>query len=57
MNRKLKQGLAALSGIAAAALVGASMWFWFTPVGVNNYINKITLLSLLRSPNRSPRWG
>lgn len=50
MNRKLKQGLAALSGIAAAALVGALMWFWFTPVGVNNYINKVTLLSLLRSP-------
>lgn len=22
------------------ALGGASMWFWFTPVGVNNYINK-----------------
>ncbi|WP_411818034.1 DUF885 domain-containing protein [Hyphococcus sp. DH-69] len=22
------------------AVIGASMWFWFTPVGVNNYINK-----------------
>ncbi|WP_428409480.1 DUF885 domain-containing protein [Hyphococcus sp.] len=25
------------------AAVGASMWFWFTPVGVNNYINKVTI--------------
>ncbi len=25
------------------AAIGASMWFWFTPVGVNNYINKVTI--------------
>lgn len=46
----MKKTLAVLSGALAASLLGASMWFWFTPVGVNNYINKITLLALLRSP-------
>ena len=26
------------------------VWFWAAPVGVNNYINKVTLQSLLQSP-------
>ena len=50
MTSKIKKGLAALAGLAAAGLIGASMWFWFTPVGVNNYVNKITVQFLLRSP-------
>ncbi len=46
----LKKFLAVLSGVLLACLLGASMWFWFTPVGLNNYINKVTLQALLRSP-------
>lgn len=45
---KIFGGLLLLIIVAAAA---ASMWFWFTPVGVNNYINKVTLQTfLLGSP-------
>ena len=29
---------------------GASMWFWFTPVGVNNYINKVSIQLAIDSP-------
>lgn len=29
---------------------GASVWFWFAPVGVNNYINKITVQQAIGSP-------
>lgn len=32
------------------AIGAASMWFWFTPVGVNNYVNKITLQLAMDSP-------
>jgi len=46
----MKKAIAILCGTLAAASLGAMMWFWFTPVGVNNYINKITLQALLRSP-------
>lgn len=46
----LKRLLAVISGVLLACLLGASMWFWVTPVGLNNYINKITLQALLRSP-------
>lgn len=38
------------SGIIAAGLLGAAMWFWFTPVGLNNYVNKITVQLALDSP-------
>ncbi len=32
------------------AVGGASMWFWFTPVGVNNYINKVAIQLAIDSP-------
>jgi uncharacterized protein (DUF885 family) len=32
------------------AIGGASMWFWFTPVGVNNYINKVSIQLAIDSP-------
>ncbi len=43
-----------IGGVFALALLaagGAAMWFWVTPVGVNNYINKVTLQTfVLESP-------
>lgn len=39
-----------LSLLAILALVGASIWFWFLPVGVNNYINKVSIELLIDSP-------
>ena len=36
--------------VLVLAIGGASMWFWFTPVGVNNYINKVMLQLAIDSP-------
>ena len=46
----LKRGLLGITGVAILAAVAASMWFWFTPVGVNNYINKVTFKLAIDSP-------
>ncbi|MFC2953000.1 DUF885 domain-containing protein [Marinicaulis aureus] len=32
------------------AVAGAAMWFWFTPVGINNYVNKATIELAIDSP-------
>ena len=50
----LKRGLLGITGVAILAAVTASMWFWFTPVGVNNYINKVTFKLAVDSLNYSP---
>jgi uncharacterized protein (DUF885 family) len=44
---KLFGGLLVLLVLVAG---GASMWFWFTPVGVNNYINKVMIQLASDSP-------
>ena len=46
----LKRGAIGLLGTLLLVAAGASMWFWFTPVGVNNYINKVTLQLAIDSP-------
>ncbi|HEX9207015.1 MAG TPA: DUF885 family protein [Steroidobacteraceae bacterium] len=48
--RKVGKVLAWVVGLLAGALAVASMWFWFTPVGLNNYVNKITLQLTFDSP-------
>lgn len=48
--RKIGKVFAWIGGLAAIAVAGAAMWFWFTPVGLNNYVNKITLQLTLDSP-------
>ncbi|HET9692749.1 MAG TPA: DUF885 domain-containing protein, partial [Steroidobacteraceae bacterium] len=48
--RKVGKVFAWAAGLIGAALVAASMWFWFTPVGLNNYVNKITLQLTFDSP-------
>jgi uncharacterized protein (DUF885 family) len=45
--KRVAMGLVATLFVASA---GASMWFWFTPVGVNNYINKVTVQLAIDSP-------
>ena len=45
--KRVVMGLVATLFVASA---GASMWFWFTPVGVNNYINKVTFQLAIDSP-------
>ena len=46
----LKRVLMGLVATLFVASAGASMWFWFTPVGVNNYINKVTVQLAIDSP-------
>lgn len=36
--------------LLALAVAGASVWFWFKPVGVNNYINKVTIQFAVDTP-------
>lgn len=46
----LKRGAIGLLGTLLVVAAGSSMWFWFTPVGVNNYVNKVTLQLAIDSP-------
>jgi uncharacterized protein (DUF885 family) len=48
--RKSRKVLAWLGGLLVAGLAVASVWFWFAPVGLNNYVNKITLQLTSDSP-------
>jgi uncharacterized protein (DUF885 family) len=49
-KRKIGKILRWIGGLLLAGLAAASMWFWFTPVGLNNYVNKITLQLTIDSP-------
>ncbi|MEM9494441.1 MAG: DUF885 domain-containing protein [Pseudomonadota bacterium] len=51
---KILGGLLVLIAIAA---FGLFTWFWWKPVGVNNYINKATLEFLMRSPQLTTQLG
>ncbi len=55
--RFVKRGLLGLLGAAGIGLLVASFWFWFTPVGVNNYINKVTIQAAMESPELITRLG
>ena len=46
----IKKILTYLILLAVSVGVGGYFWFWATPVGVNNYVNKVSLQLLLRSP-------
>jgi len=46
----IKKILTYLILLVVSVGVGGYFWFWATPVGVNNYVNKVSLQLLLRSP-------
>ena len=46
----LKISLKYILSLILAAGFGLYVWFWAAPVGVNNYVNKVSLQQLLRSP-------
>ena len=50
MIRKLKLSVLFLLASTLSIGTGSVFWFWITPVGVNNYVNKITLQMALESP-------
>ena len=45
-----------LLGAVIAAAIGY-VWFWGSPVGVNNYVNKVTVQMALRSPEITTQLG
>ena len=46
-----------ISGVLGVGLLGAAMWFWVTPAGINNYVNKITIQLALGSPQTLTQLG
>ncbi len=55
--RFVKRGLLGLLGATGVGVAVAAFWFWFTPVGVNNYINKVTIQVAMDSPELITRLG
>jgi len=55
--RIVKRGLLGLLGATGVGMVVAAFWFWFTPVGVSNYINKVTIQVAMDSPELITRLG
>lgn len=53
----IKKGLLGAVAVATAAVIAASFWFWITPVGVNNYINKVSIQIATDSPELLTRLG
>ena len=46
LRRRLSGGVV----VIAVSVASTSLWFWFTPVGVNNYLNKVTFKLAIDSP-------
>lgn len=55
--KTIKKVLAWTGGFLVLTLGVASMWFWFTPVGLNNYVNKITIQLAINSPQALTQIG
>ncbi len=55
--RNSRKVLAWIGGLLVAGLAVASVWFWFAPVGLNNYVNKITLQLTFDSPQLLTQLG
>jgi uncharacterized protein (DUF885 family) len=55
--RTLGKALGWTVGLLAAGLAAAAMWFWFTPVGLDNYVNKITVQLTFDSPETLSQLG
>jgi len=55
--RLFKRLIVGALGLAVLAITGAAFWFWITPVGVNNYVNKVSLQLATDSPELLTRLG
>ena len=55
--RLLKRLVVGALGLVVLAVTGAAFWFWITPVGVNNYVNKVSLQLATDSPELLTRLG
>lgn len=48
--RLIRNLFLSLIGLILLAIIGAYFWFWATPVGINNLVNKQTIALILDSP-------
>jgi len=55
--RIFKRLIVGALGLVVLAITGAAFWFWITPVGVNNYVNKVSLQLATDSPELLTRLG
>ncbi len=55
--RLFKRLVVGALGLVVLAITGAAFWFWITPVGVNNYVNKVSLQLATDSPELLTRLG
>jgi len=55
--RLFKRLVVGALGLVVLAVTGAAFWFWITPVGVNNYVNKVSLQLATDSPELLTRLG
>lgn len=55
--RLFKRLIVGALGLVVLAITGAAFWFWITPVGVNNYVNKVSLQLATDSPELLTRLG
>ncbi|MEX1249851.1 MAG: DUF885 domain-containing protein [Hyphomonas sp.] len=49
--------LTGLSGLLLVAAFGLYTWFWWKPVGINNYINKATISFAMETPELMTQLG
>lgn len=49
--------LAGLFGVLLVAAFGLYTWFWWKPVGINNYVNKATLSLAMETPELMTQLG
>ena len=50
MAKRIKLFIVFIFCCSLTGIIGATFWFWITPVGVTNYVNKITFQMALESP-------
>ena len=55
--RLFKRLVVGVLGLIVLAVTGAAFWFWITPVGINNYVNKVSVQLATDSPELLTQLG
>ena len=55
--RLFKRLIVGVLGLIVLAVTGAAFWFWITPVGINNYVNKVSVQLATDSPELLTQLG
>ncbi len=55
--KKLALFMVLILVFSLTGIIGAAFWFWITPIGITNYVNKITFQIALKSPETLSQLG